>query len=136
MAIWRPILFQLLNQHYCVKLYFNQEIQPRCGSIRTHTYIRVFCRYLWEFSLKNILARIIRSWQCCHLLVGEKYFDLQLHNWARNTRKILGAMPLAMLLTKSQQHCQYQIIRANIPDKICCRTLVVHNSKFHRKLSR
>ena len=71
--------------------------------------------------LDFILAQIIWSWQCCQLLVGniangiaKKNFILELHNWARNTRNFLEAMPLAMLPTKSLQHCHDQMIRANM----------------------
>ena len=69
------------------------------------------------------MARIIWSWQRCQLLVGNianvlvlppKNFFLKLPNSVRNAKKLLEAMPLAMLPTKSLQHCQDQMIRAII----------------------
>ena len=41
-----------------------------------------------------------------------KIFCLKLPNSVKNAKKILEAMPLAMLPTKSLQHCQDQMIRA------------------------
>ena len=43
-----------------------------------------------------------------------KNFCLKLPNSVRNAKIILKAMPLAMLPTKSLQHCQDQMIRANV----------------------
>ena len=43
-----------------------------------------------------------------------KNFCLKLPNSVRKAKKILEAMPLAMLPTKSRQHCQDQMIRANV----------------------
>ena len=69
---------------------------------------------------KKTLARIIWSWQCCKLLVGniangiafKKIFTFltELGNFKQNF--FLEAMPLAMLPNKSLQHCQEQMILA------------------------
>ena len=41
-----------------------------------------------------------------------KIFCLKLPNSVKNEKKYLEALPLAMLPTKSLQHCQDQMIRA------------------------
>ena len=43
-----------------------------------------------------------------------KSFGLKMPNSVRNEKIFLKAMPLAMLPTKSLQHCQDQMIQANI----------------------
>merc|ERR1712218_593046 len=53
-------------------------------------------------------------WQHCQWHCLQKYFCLKLPNSVRNAKILLEAMPLAMLPTKSLQHCQDQMIRANI----------------------
>ena len=52
-------------------------------------------------------------WQHCQWHCLQKYFCLKLPNSVRNAKKFLEAMPLAMLPTKSLQHCQEQMIWAN-----------------------
>ena len=51
-------------------------------------------------------------WQHCQWHCLQKCFCLKLPNSVRNAKKFLEAMPLAMLPTKSLQHCQDQMIRA------------------------
>ena len=67
------------------------------------------------------LAQIIWSWQYCRLLVGNiangiaSNFFLFLTELGNFKQKFfLEAMPLAMLPTKSLQHCHDQMIRANV----------------------
>ena len=52
-------------------------------------------------------------WQHCQWHCLQKCFCLKLPNSVRNAKKIFEAMPLAMLPTKSLQHWQDQMIRAN-----------------------
>ena len=52
------------------------------------------------------------GWQHCQWHCLQKCFCLKLPNSVRNAKKIFEAMPLAMLPTKSLQHCQDQMIRA------------------------
>ena len=56
----------------------------------------------------------IFDWQHCKWHCLQKLFCLKLPNSVRNAKKFLEAMPLAMLPTKSLQHCQDQMIRANV----------------------
>ena len=58
-------------------------------------------------------------WQHCQWHCLQKYFCLKLPNSVRNAKKFLEAMPLAMLPTKSLQHCQDQMIRANVCTSYC-----------------
>ena len=65
------------------------------------------------------MAQIICSWQCCRLLfcniangIAAKNFFLKLPNSVRKAKNFLEAMLLAMLPTKSRQHCQDQMIPA------------------------
>ena len=53
-------------------------------------------------------------WQHCQWHCLQKNFCLKLPNSVRNAKKLLEAMSLAMLPTKSLQHCQDQMIRANV----------------------
>ena len=53
-------------------------------------------------------------WQHCQWHCFQKIFCLKLPNSVRYAKKFLEAMPLAMLPTKSLQHCQDQMIRANV----------------------
>ena len=51
-------------------------------------------------------------WQHCQWHCLQNLFCLKLSNSVRNEKKLLEAMPLPMLPTKSLQHCQDQMIRA------------------------
>ena len=55
-----------------------------------------------------LLAMLTFGWQHCQC------FCLKLPNSVRNAKKFFEAMPLAMSSTKSLQHCQDQMIRANM----------------------
>ena len=52
-------------------------------------------------------------WQHCQWHCLQKVFCLKLPNSVRNAKKFLEALPLAILPTKSLQHCQDQMIWAN-----------------------
>ena len=57
-------------------------------------------------------------WQHCL----QKLFRLELPNSVRNAKTFLEAMPLAMLPTKSLEHCQDQMIRAiDYPLHVTCK---------------
>ena len=66
--------------------------------------------------LNHLVLTMLQTfvWQHCQWHCLQKFFCLKLPNSVRNAKKFLEAMPLAMLPTKSLQHCQDQMIRANV----------------------
>ena len=71
---------------------------------------------LTDIGPNHLLLAMLQTfvWQHCQWHCLQKNFCLELPNSVRNEKKFLEAMPLAMLPTKSLQHCKDQMIRAII----------------------
>ena len=72
-------------------------------------------QYLFKYNGPNhLLLAMLQTfvWQHCQWRCPQKIFCLKLPNSVRNAKTFLEAMPLAMLPTKSLQHCQDQMIWA------------------------
>ena len=64
--------------------------------------------YVCTYNGRNhLLLAMLQTfvWQHCQWHCLQKLFRLELPNSVRNAKKILEAMPLAILPTKSLQHC-------------------------------